>query len=52
MTVQPLCGWLDRIASEGTLQDGEHAVALLAYRVEAGTDDAEMFGTSERAETA
>ena len=30
VTVQPLCDWLDRIASEGTLQDGEHAVALLA----------------------
>lgn len=52
MTIQPLYGWLDRIAGEGALQDGEHAVPLLAQRVEAGANDAEMFGAGERAETA
>lgn len=31
MTVQLLRGGLDRIAGEGALQDGEHAVSLLAF---------------------
>ena len=51
MTVQPLYGWLDRITGEGALQDGEHAVPLLAERVEAGANDAEVFGAGERAES-
>lgn len=51
MTVQRLSGDLDRIAGKGALQDGEHAVSLLAQRVETGADDAEVLGAGDGAET-
>ena len=52
VNVQPLRDWPDRIAGEGALQDGEHAVPLLAQRCEACADDAEMLGAGERAQAA
>ena len=50
MTVQPLRGGLERTAREGVLQHFEHAVALFAKCVEAGTDDAKVFGADDSAE--
>ena len=52
MTVQRLCSGLDSIAGEGALQHFQHTVALLAQRVEAGANDAEIFSAFDGAKAA
>ena len=49
LTVQPLCGRLNRIARESALQHCKHAGALLTKGVEAGAYDVEIFGIFESA---
>jgi transposase len=52
VTIQQLREDLDRVSMEGALQYVEHAVALLAKRVETGADDAEIFGADDGAKAA